>query len=82
MIYPSNKDREQMIRAEKLEKLGIVKVIRPEDLQSDRFAQKIMTSLPKKQVGNTFETLELQGAQKTAQLLKDLLQTKVALAAA
>ncbi len=81
MIYPSNKDSEQTIRAEKLAKRGIVEVIRTEDLQPDRLAQKIITSLQKEPVRNSFEPLELQGAAKTAQLLKDLLQTEVAAAA-
>ena len=77
MIYPSNKDSEQMIRAEKLEKLGILKVIRLEDLQSDRLAQKIITCLKQDSLINSRELLQLEGAQKTAQLLKELVQTKV-----
>lgn len=77
MIYPSNKDSEQIIRAEKLENLGIVKVIRPEDLQSDRLAQKIITCLKQDSLIHTRELLQLEGAQKTAQLLKELLQTQV-----
>lgn len=81
MIYPSNKDSEQGIRAKKLEQLGILSVIHPEDLQADRLAQKIATCLEKVPTISAFENLELQGAQKTAQMLKDLIQSKVAIAA-
>ncbi|MEM8778959.1 MAG: glycosyltransferase [Cyanobacteria bacterium P01_G01_bin.49] len=82
MIYPSNKDSEQMIRAEKLEKLGILKVIRPEDLQSDHLAQKIITCLKQDSLINTHKILQLEGAKKTAQCLKELLQTQVTATAA
>ena len=81
MIYPSNKDSEQRIRAEKLEKLGILSVIRQEDLQAERLAQKIIACLQKVPTTNAFESLELQGGKKTAQLLKNLVQSKVAIAA-
>lgn len=81
MIYPSNKDSEQRIRAEKLEQLGILSVIRPEDLQADRLAQKIIACLQKVPTTSAFENLELQGAQKTAQILKDLVQSRLAIAA-
>lgn len=80
MIYPSNKDSEQRIRAEKLEQLGILSVISPEDLQAERLAQKIVACLQKVPTTSAFENLELQGAQKTAQMLKDLIQSKVAIA--
>ena len=76
MIYPSKKDREQAIRAEKLEKLGILDVIRSHDLEPTRFAQKIIDCVYKERVGNTAEFLELQGAEKTAELLKALLEVK------
>ena len=80
MIYPSSKDSEQTIRAEKLEKRGIVQVIRKEDLQPDRLAQKIIACLKREPVNKTFEPLQLQGATKTAQLLRDLLEIEVAAA--
>ncbi|WP_321170076.1 glycosyltransferase family protein [Mastigocoleus testarum] len=81
MIYPSNKDSEQRIRAEKLEQLGILSVVRPEDLQADIFAQKVIERLQILPTTSAFGRLELQGAQKTAQILKDLVQSKVAIAA-
>ncbi|MDJ0693529.1 glycosyltransferase [Mastigocoleus sp. MO_188.B34] len=81
MIYPSNKDSEQRIRAEKLEQLGILSVVRPEDLQADIFASKVIDRLQTLPTTSAFGQLELQGAQKTAQILKDVVQSKVAIAA-
>ncbi|MUG92070.1 glycosyl transferase [Scytonema sp. UIC 10036] len=77
MILPSNKDWEQEIRAEKLEKLGMVEVIRPYDLEPVNFTKKIIACLNKEPVKNSFKPFELQGAQKTALLLKELLQSPV-----
>ncbi len=76
MVLPSDKDQEQIIRAQKLEKLGILEVIRPSDLKPTHFAEKIITCLNKELVVDTFVSFELQGAQKTAALLKELLQSK------
>lgn len=47
MILPftGNNDREQTIRAKKLEKLGRVKAIAPEDLQPETFAHQIINYL-------------------------------------
>lgn len=81
MIYPSNKDREQAIRAEKLEKLGILDVIRPQDLEPACLAEKIITCLHKEVVVNPAEILELQGAEKTGELLKSLIEAKALVAA-
>jgi predicted glycosyltransferase len=77
MMLPSNKDWEQKIRAEKLEKLGLVKVIQPDDLQPERLAQKIIEYLHQETVMQRFKAFKLQGAQKTADLLKELLKCKV-----
>ena len=73
MIFPSNDGDEQKIRAEKLEKLGLIQVIRPQDLNPDSLAQKIVECLNKEPVGTKIASLELQGAKKTAELLTDLL---------
>jgi uncharacterized protein (TIGR00661 family) len=81
MIYPSQKDREQAIRAEKLEKLGILDVIRSHDLEPARLAQRVIDCLHKEPVGNTTEILELQGAEKTAELLKALIEVKASVTA-
>ncbi len=78
LVLPSNKDREQVIRAEKLEKQGILEVIRAHNLIPDRLAEKIIVCLKKESVVDTFDFLELQGSQKTATLLKQkLLQTQI-----
>ncbi len=79
MIYPSNKDSEQKIRAEKLEQLGMLSIIRPEDLQAPHLAEKIIDCLEKARTTNAFENLELEGGQKTAQLLKQLVYSKIAI---
>ncbi len=80
MILPSNKDWEQKIRAEKLERLGLAEVIYPQDLTPDRFAQKILANLNRKLTVKTFEPLDLQGAQKTSAFLQELLQSELAAA--
>ncbi len=82
MIFPSNKDWEQKIRAEKLEKLGLAEVIYPQDLTPDRLAQKILANLNRKATVKTFEPIDLQGAQKTSAFLQGLLQSEVAVAQA
>jgi predicted glycosyltransferase len=77
MIYPSNKDREQAIRAEKLEQRGILDLIHPHELEPHCLAQKIVTCLNKQPPGDLIESLDLEGAQKTAQLLKSLLYAQI-----
>lgn len=81
LIYPSNKDSEQAIRAEKLEELGILEVIRPDDLNPARMAEKIINSLNKKPVNSLCQSLNLQGAEKTAQSLQNLLELQLIKAA-
>ncbi len=75
MILPftGNGDREQTIRAEKLEQLGVVRVIHPEDLQPDLFAEQIINYL---QEIPTSVYIDLQGVEKTKAFLKDLLVQK------
>lgn len=72
MILPftGNQDQEQSIRAEKLEKLGIVEVIHPADLEPDYFARKVVLCLSKKPSITTFD---VSGVEKTSIYLKDLL---------
>lgn len=77
MMLPSNKDWEQQIRAEKMQRLGIVKVIQPNDLNPPYLAKKIIEYLYQPVV-KKFKAFELQGAQKTANLLQELLECKVA----
>lgn len=68
--FTGNDDQEQRIRAEKLEKLGVVDVICTEDLQPDRFAQKIIHCLQKQPTQISFD---FNGVEKTARLLKQLI---------
>lgn len=68
--FVGNGDLEQTIRSQKLEKLGILDVIHPEDLEPQKFALKIVNCLMKmpKPV-----KLDLDGVEKTAGFLKGLL---------
>lgn len=77
MIFPSNKDWEQKIRAEKLEKLGLTEIIHPSDLNPESLSQKIIANLSKKASVNTCDPIELQGAQKTSTLLQEFLENTV-----
>jgi predicted glycosyltransferase len=71
MILPftGNDDQEQTIRASRLEELGVVDMIRPEDLQPDRFAAKVFACLQKQPNRIQFD---FDGVAKTAALLNDL----------
>lgn len=75
MILPftGNGDREQTIRAEKLEQLGVVRVIHPKNLQPDLFAEQIIDYL---QEIPTSVFIDLQGVEKTKAFLNDLLAQK------
>jgi predicted glycosyltransferase len=77
MMLPSNKDWEQKVRSEKMERLGIVKVMQADDLKPEKLANKIIEYLHQPVV-KQLKKFELQGADKTAKLLKELLATKVA----
>ncbi|MDJ0693527.1 glycosyltransferase [Mastigocoleus sp. MO_188.B34] len=77
MIFPSNKDWEQKIRAEKLEKLGLTEIIHPADLNPESLSQKIIANLNKQGSVNTCEPIELEGAQKTSSLLQEFLENAV-----
>ncbi|MCU0543726.1 MAG: hypothetical protein MUE44_16350 [Oscillatoriaceae cyanobacterium Prado104] len=69
--FVGNGDLEQTIRSQKLENLGILNVIRPEDLEPRKFADKIVRCLI--ETPNPVR-LDLQGVDKTAVFLKGLLQ--------
>jgi predicted glycosyltransferase len=68
--FTGNDDQEQTLRSQKLAKLGVVDVISSEELQGDRFAQKVIRSL---QTQPSPATLDFDGVRKTATLLKDLI---------
>lgn len=73
LVLPFNGggDDEQTVRANKLAGLGAVDVIRPDELQPHRLAEKIVRGL-----GSTppRAVLELRGAKTTARMLSDLLE--------
>ena len=71
MILPftGNNDQEQTIRAEKLGKLGRVKVIRPEDLRPEIFAHQIIEYLDQQPTDLQFD---FGGVEKTASYLRQL----------
>jgi predicted glycosyltransferase len=73
MILPSSKDWEQSVRAEKLQKLGILRLLQPEDLQPEQLADRIVQALEAPCSRPSYKCFELQGAQKTAALLKSLI---------
>ena len=77
MIFPSNKDWEQKIRAEKLEKLGLAEIIHPHELDPESLSQKMIANLSKKASVKTCEPIELQGAQTTSSLLQEFLENTV-----
>jgi predicted glycosyltransferase len=73
MIYPSNKDREQAIRAEKLQTLNFLDIIEASDLQPSVLTQKIIAYLHQDTQNGATRSLQLQGAQQTAAFLKTFL---------
>lgn len=75
LVFPSpseDQSGEQSLRSRKLEKLGVLQMLSSDDLESDRLAQKIITYLNQKPVSHQFD---LQGAQKSASRLKELLNS-------
>ncbi|MDJ0705006.1 MAG: glycosyltransferase [Leptolyngbyaceae cyanobacterium MO_188.B28] len=75
--FTGNDDQEQTLRSERLEQLGVVRMIRPEDLNPERFAHKVIDCLGQEPAPIDFD---LQGVEKTAMLLNTLAQ-KTAIAA-
>ncbi|WP_248277630.1 glycosyltransferase [Brasilonema sp. UFV-L1] len=76
-IGHDNQDKEQLVRTQKLEKLGIVDCIHPQDLVASHLADKILSCLNKKSVVDSSQMFDLQGAQKTTTFLKKFLARKV-----
>jgi predicted glycosyltransferase len=68
--FTGNDDQEQRIRAQKLADLGVVGMIRPEELEPNRFAQKVVTYLQQQPNRITFDC---SGVEKTAMLLSQFL---------
>ncbi|MBF2022714.1 MAG: glycosyl transferase [Hydrococcus sp. C42_A2020_068] len=74
-------DKEQVIRTKKLEKLGIVEVIEPEDLEPAYLAKKNHELFAKNSDSKANYLFDLQGAEKTTFFLKELLEKSVLTAA-
>jgi predicted glycosyltransferase len=68
--FTGNDDQEQRIRAQKLANLGVVEMIQPEDLDPNRFAQKVITYL---QTQPSPWRFDCAGVEKTALQLKQFL---------
>jgi predicted glycosyltransferase len=77
MIYPSNKDREQAIRAEKLERLELLKILYPEDLAPPRLVQTIVNNLRKTPASQRAHLLQLNGAAESAAIVHSILQSSL-----
>jgi predicted glycosyltransferase len=74
--FTGNDDQEQTIRSQKLEQLGVIKMIQPEDLSPERFTEKVIQCLQKSFAQITFD---FDGVNNTTQYLKQLvLQQQVA----
>jgi predicted glycosyltransferase len=71
LSFTGHGNREQTIRARKLEKLGALTVIEPDDLTPARLADKIVERLaaPKPSIA---ESLDMNGVKNTAAALADL----------
>ncbi|MDB9527261.1 glycosyltransferase [Oscillatoria sp. CS-180] len=73
--FTGNGDQEQTIRAERLEEMGIVSVIRANDLHPQRLAQRIVNYL---RTQPSSIQLDLNGVAQTAQILRDFTATPIA----
>ena len=71
MAFQGNNDREQLTRLTKLAGLGRVKMIQPQDLNPEQFAQNIIDYL---QHQPTKLDLDFDGATNTAYYIKKLLE--------
>ncbi len=81
LVYPitSYNKNEQVIRAHKLEGLGAVSVIRPEDLTPARLGRSILSCFERK-LARTATILDTRGVENTARLLTELVGWEVGLA--
>ncbi|MEM7725399.1 MAG: glycosyltransferase [Cyanobacteria bacterium P01_A01_bin.45] len=71
MILPftGNNDQEQRMRANKLDKLAVVKMIQPNDLHPEIFATEIINYL---KIENKTTEFDFNGVENTALILKNL----------
>lgn len=73
MILPSNKDWEQTVRAEKLQKMGLLIMLKIEDLQPQQFADRIVRSIESEHLPKFSKSFDLDGAEKTKVAIENLL---------
>jgi predicted glycosyltransferase len=71
-IGHEQQDKEQLVRTQKLENLGVVDCILPESLTASHLAEKIIAGLNKNKPLDEF-TFDLNGAEKTAIFLRNYL---------
>lgn len=69
----SNEDREQSIRAAALEKLGVVGIVRREDLKPEQLAVEIVRAL---EVTPNRLSLNFQGARNTTRMLTEFIRRR------
>lgn len=74
IIYPSDKDREQAIRAEKLEQLGLLKILNKSELEPELLAKIIIGYLAEESTLNLEDPLQLNGAKQASAILQNLLE--------
>ncbi|AFZ44691.1 hypothetical protein PCC7418_2544 [Halothece sp. PCC 7418] len=70
--FTGNGDQEQAIRAQRLEALGVVSVLRPQDLSPQHLAQRIVDYL---QTRPTSIQFDCNGVTKTREILQEFAQT-------
>ena len=73
--FTGNGDQEQTIRAERLEELGVVSVIRPQDLPPEQFANRIVDYLHTQPTPIRFD---LEGVANTAKIVTDFASRSIA----
>jgi predicted glycosyltransferase len=78
MILPSDKDWEQRVRAEKLEKMGVLELLHPEDLRPKQLADKMIQAIERPLKPKSLTPFNLQGSDNTKFLLTMLLDQPVA----
>jgi predicted glycosyltransferase len=72
LLLPSAKDWEQRSRAERLEKLGYLQLLHPEDLQPQQFVRCILNALAQGSNGQPLPKIQLNGAEQTVAVLRAL----------
>ncbi|MEJ7710234.1 MAG: glycosyltransferase [Pyrinomonadaceae bacterium] len=76
LVYPftGNNNQEQTVRARKLERMGVVKMIREAELTPESLAEEMMRCLksPTEVTSPQLVPLDIRGAEKTALLLTEL----------